>query len=81
MFLVSFKNISQQICVMSNPPLLCRPKKMLNAVFDAISVYLINHLQYQFYSFNMAVVAMIAVIEFVTAKARNGKEEETSQLQ
>ena len=41
-----------------------------------ISADLVSHLQYQFYIFSMAVVDMVAVTEFVTVQAHNGKEEE-----
>ena len=50
----------------------CRPEKMVNALSWG---YVVSPLQYQFYSFKMAVVGMIAVIEIVTVQAFNGKKE------
>ena len=75
---------SWQICVMVDALSCRRAKNILNAVSWgwAVSVDLLNHLQYQFYDFNMVVLGMMAVTEFMTVQAHNGKEEvETNQLQ
>ena len=62
MFLISLRNISQQIC-------------SLNAVYWVTAVDLVDNLNYQFHSFNMAVAGMIPAAKFIAVSVNNGKEE------
>ena len=65
------------ICIGRSGSDFIQNKSMLNVdSCVAISVDFVSHLHYQFYNFNMVVVGVISVVEFMAVQARNGKEEE-----